>query len=174
MAKSSKETMLEDEIKVLSFLEQHAKESVDKIAKRCGVSRQKIWRIIKRLEAKKIIWGYTTITDNDARNLKHFTVLVNRTNIPIDDTFRNEVVSALIDEQVIGPVKVENIYLTHGISDWIFTFYTPDIISAKKFVENAFKSYSKYVKGYTLIETLFPIRRQGLKNPRIKELIEYI
>jgi hypothetical protein len=64
--------------------------------------------------------------------------------------------------------------LTHGISDWIFTFYTPDIISAKKFVEDAFKRYDKYVKGFTLIETLFPIRKQGLKNPQIKNLVEYI
>jgi len=54
LAKSSKETMMKDEIKVLDFLEQHAKESVEEIAKRSGVSRQKIWRIIKRLEENEI------------------------------------------------------------------------------------------------------------------------
>jgi DNA-binding Lrp family transcriptional regulator len=174
MTKTSKDQILLDEIKVMDALEKNSKDSVDEIAKSCKFSRQKVWRIIKDLEKRKIIWGYTAITDEEVKNLKHFTVLVNRTNIPVDDTFRNEVVSALIDGKVAGPVKVENIYLTHGISDWIFTFYTPDIISAKKFVEDAFKRYNKYVKGFTLIETLFPIRKQGLKNPQINNLVEYI
>jgi len=174
MTKTSKDQILLDEIKVLDALEQNSKNSVDEIAKKCRCSRQKVWRIIKDLEKKKVIWGYTAITDETAKNLKHFIVLVKRTNVPVDNTFRNEVVSALIDEQVVGLVKVENIYFTHGISDWIFTFYAPDLISAKKFVDGAFKRYSKYILQYNLIETLFPIRKQGLKNPQIKNLVEYI
>jgi len=174
MAKTSKDQILLDEIKVLDALEQHSKDSVDEIAKSCGFSRQKVWRIIKDLEKRKIIWGYTAVTDETAKNLKHFIVLVKRTMVPVDDTFRKEVVNALIDGQVPGLVKVENIYFTHGISDWIFTFYTPNIISAKKFVDGAFDKYSKYILEYTLIETLFQIRKQGLKNPQIKNLIEYI
>jgi DNA-binding Lrp family transcriptional regulator len=174
VAKSSKETIEMDEIKVLDALEQHAKDNIGELGKRCGLSPQKVARIIKNLEAKKTIWGYTVITDEQAKNLKHFVVLVKRTNVPVDDTFRKEVVSALIDGQVPRLVKVENIYLTHGISDWIFTFYAPDLISAKKFVDGAFKRYSKYILEYNLIETLFPIRKQGLKNPQIKNLVEYL
>jgi len=49
MAKSSSEQIEQDEIKVLNALEQHSKDSVDEIAKSCGFSRQKVWRIIKNL-----------------------------------------------------------------------------------------------------------------------------
>ncbi len=174
MAKSSKETILHDELKVLDALEQNSKESIDQIAKRCGLSHQKVWRIIKDLEKRKIIWGYPAITDETEKKLKHFIVLVKRNTVPFGDEVRQEIIFRKIDDYPMHIVKIENIYLTHGITDWIFTFYAPDIISAKKFVDETFKKFSKYLQEYNIIETLVPIRKQGLKNPRIKDLVEYV
>jgi DNA-binding Lrp family transcriptional regulator len=174
MAKSSMETMTQDEIQVLAILEQHAKESADEIAKRCGFSRQKVWKIIKHLEEKKIIWGYTAVSDENASNLKHFIVLVKRNNMPFDQDVQKEVIFRKIDEYPEGLVKIENIYLTNGINDWVFTFYAPDLVSAKKFIALTFERFNKYLKEYFILETLVPIRKQGLKNPQIKELVKYI
>ena len=174
MAKSSKETILHDEIKVMDALEQHSKESIDEISKSCGFSRQKVWRIIKDLEKRKIIWGYTAITDETAKNLKHFIVLAKRNTVPFGDEFRKEIILRKLDDYPMDIVRIENIYLTHGITDWILTFYAPDIISAKKFVDETFARFSKYLQEYNIVETLVPVRKQGLKNPRIKELVEYV
>jgi DNA-binding Lrp family transcriptional regulator len=174
MAKSSKETILHDEIKLMDALEQHAKENIDELAKRCGVSRQKVSRIIKRLEEKKIIWGYTAVTDETAKNLKHFNLLVKRTNVPFEDDVRKEVLFDKVDNIPSGLVKVENIYISHGMFDWIITFYAPDLVSAKKFVELLFNRRYKYIKEFFLIETLVPVRKHGLKNPRIKELVQFV
>jgi len=136
MAKSNRETMKKDEIQVLTILEQHAKESIDYIAKKCGFSRQKVWKIIKNLEEKKIIWGYTAITDETLRNLKHYVLLVKRNTVPFDASFKKEIVFERVQE-----------------------------ISRR---------IGKYFKEYRLLTTLFPIRKKGLKNPQIKELIEYM
>jgi DNA-binding Lrp family transcriptional regulator len=174
MAKNSKETILHDEIKVMDALEQHSKESIDEIAKSCGFSRQKVWRIIKDLETRKIIWGYTAITDETAKNLKHFIVLAKRNTVPFGDEFRKEIILRKLDDYPMDIVRIENIYLTHGITDWILTFYAPDIISAKKFVDETFARFSKYLQEYNIVETLVPVRKQGLKNPRIKDLVEYV
>jgi DNA-binding Lrp family transcriptional regulator len=174
MAKSSKETILHDEIKVMDALEQHSKESIDEIAKSCGFSRQKVWRIIKDLETRKIIWGYTAITDETAKNLKHFIVLAKRNTVPFGDEFRKEIILRKLDDYPMDIVRIENIYLTHGITDWILTFYAPDIISAKKFVDETFARFSKYLQEYNIVETLVPVRKQGLKNPRMKDLVEYV
>jgi DNA-binding Lrp family transcriptional regulator len=174
MAKRSKETILHDEIKVMDALEQNSKDSVGEIAKICGFSRQKVWRIIKDLEKRKIIWGYTAVTDETAKNLKHFTVLVKRSNVPFGDEVRKEIILRKLDDYPMHIVKIENIYLTHGSFDWILTFYAPDLVSAKKFVEETFARFSKYLQEYTLIETLGPVRKHGLKNPRIKDLVEYV
>jgi len=174
MAKNSKETIFHDEIKVMDALEQHSKESIDEIAKNCGFSRQKVWRIIKDLEKRKIIWGYTAITDETAKNLKHFIVLAKRNTVPFGDEIRKEIILRKLDDYPMDIVRIENIYLTHGITDWILTFYAPDIISAKKFVDETFSRFSKYLQEYNIVETLVPVRKQGLKNPQIKQLVDYL
>jgi DNA-binding Lrp family transcriptional regulator len=174
MAKSSKETIFHDEIKVMDALEQHSKGSIDEVAKSCGFSRQKVWRIIKDLEKRKVIWGYPAVTDETAKNLKHFIVLAKRNTVPFSDEVRKQIILRKLDEYPMHIVKIENIYLTHGAIDWVLTFYAPDLVSAKKFVEETFARFSKYLQEYTLVETLVPVRKQGIKNPRIKDLVEYM
>ncbi|MBN1168264.1 Lrp/AsnC family transcriptional regulator [Candidatus Woesebacteria bacterium] len=174
MAKRSHETMLNDELRVLTFLEQSGKDSIDEIAKKCSFSRQKVSKIIKKLEEEKIIWGYTAISDEKEKNLKHFTALVKKSNISLDDAVKKEILTDKIDNHPKGLVSIENIYFTHGICDMIFTFYAPDVITAKRFLNLTFVRFQKFVKEYTLIETLFPIRKQGLKNPKIEKLSDYI
>ena len=78
MGKSSKEQQAKDERKVLAELQKNSNESIDTIAKHCGFSRQKVWRIIKHLEDNKIIWGYTAVVDEEGTGLKHFVLLVKR------------------------------------------------------------------------------------------------
>ena len=65
MAKSSKKQIYEDELKVIVELQKNAKENIDIISKKCGYSRQKVWRIIKRLEEDKTIWGYTAVVKEE-------------------------------------------------------------------------------------------------------------
>lgn len=173
MIKNSDETLTKDEIQVLTILEQYAKKSIDEIAKKCGFSKQKVSRIVKHLEEKKIIWGYTAVTDENAKNLKHFIVLMKRKNIPFKDDIKKEMIFKKIDDPFSDLIKIENIYTTHGIADFVFTFYSPDLISAKKFVEKAFSKYYEYVQEYSIIEIMFPLRKQGLKNPQVKKFVDY-
>jgi DNA-binding Lrp family transcriptional regulator len=174
MAKRSVKTMKADEMNVLNVLRAHAKENIKELGKRCGFSSQKVARIIKNLEKEKKIWGYTAVTDETAKNLKHFTVLAKRSNVPFGDEVRKEIILRKLDDYPMHIVRIENIYLTHGTSDWILTFYAPDLVSAKKFVGETFRRFSKYLQEYTIIETLVPVRKHGLKNPRIKDLVEYV
>lgn len=174
MNKINTELLTADEMQVLSMLERNAKENINEIVEKCGFSRQKIWKIIKGLQDKKIIWGYTAVTDEKAKNLKHFTALVKRTHETFDNEILKEVLFNDLDRFPAGLVKTENIYYTNGICDFIFTFYATDTASAKKFLEMQLVRLQKYVKEYTLIETLFPIHKQGIKNPHIKKITEFI
>ena len=173
MAKTSEKQVLLDEIKVLNALEQHSKDGIDEIAKSCSFSRQKISRIIKNLEQSKVIWGYTAITDEDVRNLKQFVLIVKRKSVPFDEAYKKELIFDKLDSYS-SDVKIENISLTHGQYDGFVTFYAKDIIYAKKLVNEIFKRIGKYFEEYIMLETLFPIRKQGLKNPKMKKLVEYL
>jgi len=173
MAKTSKKQIEQDKMKVIDVLEQHSKDSVDKIAKKCGFSRQKVWMIIKDLEKRKIIWGYTAVTDESSRNLKHFIVLFKRTTVPFDENFKKEILHDKLDNYSPN-VIIENLYIVHGQYDNVATFYAKDLVSAKKLISAMLEKIGKYYDGYLLLETLLPVRKQRLKNPRMKELVEYM
>jgi len=89
MAKSSKKQIDQDEKRVIEQLQRNSNESIDKIAKTCGFSRQKVWRIIKRLENNKTIWGYTAIPDKDKQGVRHYILLLKRSNQPAGDIVDN-------------------------------------------------------------------------------------
>jgi DNA-binding Lrp family transcriptional regulator len=176
LAKSSKETIQNDEIKVLTILEQHAKETVDEIAKRSGLSRQKVSKIIKRLEKDKVIWGYSAITGKEYKDRQshYFTLLVKRSAVPLNNATKSEVTLEILDDYLPSGVKIEDIIMTHGDWNAIITFYAPNLVSAKKVVESMTQRLGKYTKEYHLLEHLFPIRKNGFKNPEIKNLVDYI
>jgi len=173
--KNSDETLSQDELQILTILEQHAKESVDEIAKKCGFSRQKVWRIIKHLEEEKIIWGYSAISPIEEKG-KHFILLLMRSTMPLDESMKKEVITEKLDDHLPSGVTIENIFIVHGES-WnaMISFYAPDLVTAKKVVEGLFQRTGKYFTNqHLLIQVLFPIRMNWFKNPRIKELVDYI
>jgi len=53
LTRAGKEKIVKDEMIVLDVLEQHAKESIGEIAKKCGFSHQKVWRIIKKFRTEE-------------------------------------------------------------------------------------------------------------------------
>jgi DNA-binding Lrp family transcriptional regulator len=173
MVKSSKKTLLQDEIKVLDVLKQNSEENIDEIAKSCGFSRQKVWRIIKNLEKKKIIWGYTAVSDEEAYGFKHFILLITRSNEPLRESHKKELVFEKVDKYLSGMVKVDDIYYTNGKFDLVITFFSQDIINAKKFAQEIFDKNKNLFRDYTILQTLFPIRMKSIKNPQIKKLVEY-
>ena len=174
MLKSTKESKKSDTLCIINILEKDAKKSIDEISKKCGFSRQKVWRLITELEKEKLIWGYTAVVDELVKKKKHFTVLVKKKPAAINTDLLQEIIHKKIDDDYTDIVTIENIYYTHGMCDWVMTFYAVDIYAAKKFTQAIFNRLNYYVEEYTIIETLFPVRKQGMKNPHLKELAEYI
>ncbi len=172
--KNNESILSGDEKKVIEALEKNAKENIETIAKKCGFSRQKVWRIIKTLEEQKVIWGYSVVTDEEVQDLKQFILLVKRSTIPIDPAMKKEMVFGKLDSLLPAEVKVQHIYLTHGAYSGILTFYAPNLMTAKRLVQMITNSIGLYFDELLLLETLYPIRKSGLKNPHIKELIELL
>jgi DNA-binding Lrp family transcriptional regulator len=143
LTKISKEAMRTDEIKVLNIMEQYAKENINEIAKKCGLSPQKVTRIIKNLETEKIIWGYSAIADGTLRDFKHFVLLVKRNTVPFDASIKKELILEKLDEYLPGIVRIEDVIFTHGSFDAVVTFYTPNLISSKNFVQELSKRVGK-------------------------------
>jgi DNA-binding Lrp family transcriptional regulator len=175
MAKTSKKQIEVDETKVIEQLQNNCMENLDLFAKKCGFSRQKVWRIIKNLERDNIVWGYTAIVDNESLRKKHYILLMKRNTQKINKKIVDVLLSREFEEVVtkLG-ITIETSSYVHGEYDWIATFLAPDIIYAKKFSELVKTIYPDTFQKIDLIETLFDIKKQNIFNPDTTKLKEYL
>ena len=173
MPKSSKKQIDEDEKKVIRELQKNSKEGIDKIAKKCGFSRQKVWRVIKRLEKNKTIWGYHAVVDDEKLNQKSYIMLVKRSNKPINN-FMDKIIKESKTESMekIG-INVHSTFYLHGHFDWMIFFSAKDIKAAKKFSEIMNIKYEGSMSETHLMENIFPLKDCGMVNPRIEKLREF-
>ncbi len=174
MPKSSLKQIEKDEKKILNILLKNSNKSVNDIAKICGFSRQKVWRVINKLEKNHTIWGYTAVLDNEKLNKKNYMMLIKRTHKPIS----NKLIDDIINRKVSDEVRKNGIYIscslfTHGNYDWVMCFNAPSIREAKGFVEHFNKLYEGFISDIHLIEVMFSSVRSGVKNPEI-EKFKYI
>jgi DNA-binding Lrp family transcriptional regulator len=175
MARSSLNQIEKDEIKIISELKKNARESIDKIAHRCKFSRQKVWRIMNKLEETKKIWGYTAVTDDEKLGLKKFFVLIRRTTTPLSTELAEKIISREIEKTANDEgIIIDNSFFVHGKYDWIICFTGINIKHAKKFTDILQKAYHGYVAEIVLLENLFPIRYNGILNPYKEKLKEFI
>lgn len=174
MPKRSREQIRKDENRIIKELTTNANESINKIAKKCGFSRQKVWRIVKRLEKNNIIWGYVTIVDKERLNRKGFVMLIKRTNKPIDEKLLNNILNRKLDEIADEiDVEIEDSHYIHGVYDWMICINAKDIKHAKKMCESFNTEFGEHIEEIDLIEKMFPIKKCGIDNPNIEEIEEF-
>jgi len=163
--------------KIINELQKNCRLNLDEIGKKCGCSRYKVGRVIKKLEENETIIGYSAIIDPRKLNLKHYILLIKRTNIPLDESFLKKLpvskTSDLLPETDINVNHEDTRYL-HGYYDWIATFTTDDISHAKEFCNQILKVFHKYVENIELLETVKPIRINGFSIPQTSTIPEIL
>ena len=175
MARSSLNQIEKDELKIITELKKNARESIDKIAHRCKFSRQKVWRIMNKLEESKKIWGYTAVTDDEKLGQRKFFILIRRTTNPLSDELAEKIISREIEKTANAEgIIIDNSFFVHGKYDWIMCFTANNIKHAKKFSDMVQKAYHGYIAEIVLLENLFPIRYNGILNPYKEKLKEFI
>ncbi len=174
MPKNSKKQIVNDEQEVLHELQKDARQSPHEIAKKCGFSRQKVWRIIKKLENDNVIWGYTAIIDEKKQDMKLYMVLVKRTNLPISGEIIKRVTSGDFKRiaDSIGIIITSSFYL-NGVYDCLVVFHASDLGKAKQFCEVLNKSFTGFIAELSLLEVIFTNRNHGILNPEKDRIKEY-
>lgn len=175
MPKKSKDEVDKDETKILRELQKYSIRDIDRIAKTCGVSRQKIWKTIKKFEQQKVIWGHTTIVDWNAQDLQKFILLLKKTNIPITQQIIENIADArlqpLYDEYGI---TIESSHYLHGEYDWVLLFTAKDLRHAKKFTGLLLENYPGLIAKTTLLQMIYSQRVHHILNPERKKLKNFL
>jgi len=174
MAKNSVKQIEEDEKKILEELTKNANKSINEIAKTCGFSRQKVWRIIKNLEKNNTIWGYTAVIDEEKQDKEGYIVLIKRTNEPLSKNIIDKIVNRELvkKSKKVGIEIISSIY-TNGVFDWVICFTAYNIKDAKGFVEEINISFKGYISELHLLEKMFSAEKCGISNPNIENLRDF-
>lgn len=173
MPKSSRIKIEEDEKQVMRALQKDARQSIDTLAKECNFSRQKVWRIMKRLEENKTIWGYHAVIEDESFNHHRYYLLIKRTTKGVTEdalkTITNrELKKKMEDEDII----LEDSYFIHGPYDWLISMTAPDIRQVKKFTELFNQLFKDYIAKIDILEVIFPVEKNGIQNPNLKKIKE--
>ena len=175
MPKSSFEQINRDEKKILQEIKKNANNSINAIAKKFNFSRQKVWRIIKKLEKEKTIWGYTAIMNEEKYGTKKFYVLIKRSNMPLDKEIAKKIIYRHLEEKSSEiDVIIETSIYVHGEYDWIIIIEAEDITKAKQFTEMLNKLYQGYIDEIHVLQILFPIKVHGIMNPDKENLEKFV
>jgi len=161
------------EEKILNELQKNCRLNLDEIGKKCGCSRYKVARVMKKFEENNVIIGYSAIINPKKKGLKHYILLVKRTTLPMEEDTLNKLPMGNITDMfpdIDIDVKFEDTLYLHGKYDWITTFTTDDISHAKEFCREIFRLYHKYVDQVELMETVLPIRINGFRIPDPKNI----
>lgn len=174
MAKKTKDQQQLDEEKVLAQLQKNAKENLETIARHCGFSRQKTWRIIKDLEDNKKIWGYSAILDSEKQGLQKFMLFFKRSNRPLSREETDEIAHTRL-EKIKGDlgITVLSSYRIHGEYDWVTVFTAKDIVAAKKFSDALMQKFSG-AQTIQMSQVLFTVREHCIENPKIVDIQNHL
>jgi len=154
-SKIKKERLTQDEIKVLLALQKDSKNSISSIAKHYGFSRQKVQRIMTRLEEDHVIWGYTAITDEKKQGLLKYILLIKRSMNKIDKETVEKIAFLKFNEQYVKQgITIESSYYIHGEYDWMIIFTSQNLRDAKKFSTILIENYPNMITKVNLMQIL--------------------
>ncbi len=158
--------------KVIDQLSNNSRQTTFDIAKKCSFSRQKTWKIIRDLEKSKVIWGYSTIIDENNLGMNTYFALVKSKSsfLGVDNLI--EKVKEKGAEKL--NIKFKDIYYLNGLYDSIIIFMAKDIRDAKRYCMFVEKTYGKYVDRIDLMENIFPLIKDGTVNPNIDDIKKLI
>ena len=63
--------------------------------------------------------------------------------------------------------------MLQGQYDMMLFFTAQDISVAKRFTEVINKKYSPYIREIMMLEDIFPIRSNGMMNPKVDDLKDF-
>jgi DNA-binding Lrp family transcriptional regulator len=175
MARSSMKQIENDEMKIIHELQKNARESIDKIAERCDFSRQKVWRIMNKLEENHKIWGYSAVIDDEKIGINRYFILIKRTITPLTSKLAEKIVKREIENIIEkDSINIECSHFVHGKYDWIICLTAKNIKQAKKFCDILQNVYHGNISNIIILENLFSIRNHGLLNPNKEEIKDFL
>ncbi|MEM4160963.1 MAG: Lrp/AsnC family transcriptional regulator [Thermoplasmata archaeon] len=147
---------------------------INEIAKRAGTYRQRVWRLKKKLEEEKAIWGYTPVLAEEKFGHQQYIILLKLK--PMNEKLASLMIKRIKQgEPATYEVRLINVVYVNGDFDWIVIFSAPDRMRAKKYYESLRINYDNYLlEKPVLLDINMFLVREGKVNPEMDMLLEMV
>ena len=115
-------------LQILHELQRDARQTVQQIADKVGLSSTPCWRRIKEMEASGVIRGYTVVVDREKVGLNIAAV----TEVNLDRHHESKVRD--FEKAVAASPQIVRCVAATGAADYILTVLVPDIKHYEKFL----------------------------------------
>ncbi len=167
--------LTQDERSVLNALQKNSKDDITLIAKTCGFSKQKVKRILTRLEADQIIWGYTAIIDEKPLGLLKYVLLMKRSMNKIEKATVEKIAFHQFEKEFEQQgIIIESSCLIHGEYDWMIIFTSQNLRDAKKFSTMLVEKYPNIIAKINLMQILYCAKTHHIVSPTPESLLEFL
>ena len=110
-------------IRILSELQRDARQTIQQIAQKVGLTSTPCWKRVKDMESKGVIKGYTALVDRDKVGLMNCVL------VEINLTGHSEKTVTDFEREVAACPQITECYSTTGTADYILKVITTDIKS---------------------------------------------
>ena len=148
--------------------------SVNEIAEKLNTSRQMIWRKKKELENDKVIWGYTTVIDENKVDrelyLAHFKLR------PLSKKLIDLVIERMRSRKPEEEgVSITEIFYAGANFDCFIKFSAPNTKTARKYYEGLRITYGDYfLENPELYQMDFVVTKMGKLNPELQKFYDFL
>lgn len=178
MPRVSREQNRIDVDKVIRLLIKDSSAEIDSIVQQTGLSSQQVYKILRHLEEKKIIFGNPRLIDLAKINKKRFVIFAKRSGLVADG---NTINSALHGEEYSSRMAKENIDVIHeddftcsGEYDMITIIVVENTLQATKYVDFLRSISHNYFSKISIVEVLFTTRKNTIWAPDIEDFTKYV
>ncbi|MDG6220914.1 MAG: Lrp/AsnC family transcriptional regulator [Candidatus Thermoplasmatota archaeon] len=162
------------EQRILRALLDDPTKSLRNIAAELKTYRQKIWRVKRRLEDEKIVWGYTAILDE--MRMGHCLSIIMLKLKPMSRDLADLMIERVVKRvQKKQNVELLTMYYVNGEYDYIIVFSAPDHATARRYYDSLRTAYDQYIlEKPVIVDVNFTVIREGKINPEIEGLRRFV
>lgn len=174
---TTKEQMKADEQRVVIELIRDPTLDIGQIAEKTGMSKQKVWRIVRSLENEGGIMSRPASLNPKKLGKRSYLILFERSFKMVDERLLSEMTMPEmlkeIREEGIKAI-VEDSYYLSGAYDWAIILTVEDNRDLIRFMELWRKHYGEYFSRVIQSEVMFITTRNSSLNPNLSELSDLL
>lgn len=172
---TSRQQMEKDEKRIAFELLRDPTLDAVAIAKKLGLSKQKVWRVIRKLEENGAIMARPACLNAKKMGKRTFLLLFERSSRPVDDRFVDLLLPPLMIEEMEREgtkAVVEESYYLNGVHDWAIIITVDQHKDLLRWMEVWRRDFGEYYTKISQSEIMWIHQRNSILNKDRKELTD--